>query len=123
MARYSTTPSVDMIAATPATIYNNGNLSTTAVQYPDASTPALVKMRKIWITNKHASNHVAAAWSATSTSPTFNVAAAGAVSTVEFLTVFPATRAEIILPSNLSLWVIASAGSTPVQVLAFDTVL
>lgn len=123
MARLSATASVDLITSTPATVYNNGNLSTTAVQYPDASSPAIIKMRKIWITNKHASNHVAAAWSLTSTSPTFNVGAAGAVSTVEFLTIFPASREEIILPSNLSLWVIASAGSTPVQVMAFDTVL
>jgi hypothetical protein len=123
MPRINQTVSVDLLAATPATIYNNGNLSTTAVQYPDASSTGFVKMRKIMITNKHAANHVAAAWSAITGSPTFNVAAAGAVSTVEFLTVFPASRAEIILPSNLSLWVIASAGSTPVQVMAFDTVL
>jgi hypothetical protein len=121
MPRAARSIALDLVSATPATIYNNGNLTTNAVKYPDSATPGIVKNRKFFITNKHASAGVAIAWSTVTTSPTFAAAANGSVATTEGLPVMPLSQLEINLPSTLSLWVVASAGSTPVSIMAIES--
>lgn len=118
MAKLSNLQSI--IHTSPATVYTNGNLSTTPVQYPDTLATLGFCVRKFYIANKHATNHVAIGLSATSASPTFTAGAPGSVGANEGITVFPATVRELDVASDMSLWVVASAGSTPVAIRAFD---
>jgi hypothetical protein len=121
MPRLASLIPLDIASGTAATVYTNGNLSTTPVQYPDAASSAFSQIRHVIVTNKHATNHVGIGLSLTTGSPTFGVGAAGAVNANEGITVFPQTSYELVIPAKLSLWLVASAGSTPVAVRAFDS--
>jgi hypothetical protein len=121
MPRRVTSYPLDLIPGTAATVYTNANLGTTPVQYPDAASSAFSQIRHFVITNKHATNPISIGLSLTTTSPTFGTGAAGTVNANEGITVFPAQTYEVVIPGNISLWIAASAGSTPVAVRAFDS--
>jgi hypothetical protein len=112
---------LDLVSVSPATIFNKPDLSTTPVQYPDCSSfSPQTGIRRFCITNKSQTAYVAVGICATTTSPTFAAGAAGTVAATEGFPVLPLSQLYINLKSDLSLWVVASAASTPVQVLAFD---
>lgn len=121
MARGSVNIALDILPGTAATVYTNGNLTATAVKYPDAASAAFTRLRRYIVTNKHGSNVVAVALSTTATSPTFAAGASGTVGAGEQFTVFPGGQLFLNVPSSLSVWLAASAGSTPIVCMAFDS--
>lgn len=122
MSRLANNLALDLVSTTAATIFNTGNLTTTPIQYPDTSTgsPGFA-VRKFIITNRHATNYITVGICATSTSPSFVASAAGIDAPTEGLAVLPLTQLVLNLKSSLSLWAAASAGSTPMQIIAYDT--
>lgn len=124
MSRLANNLALDLVSTTAATIFNTSNLTTTPVKYPDSSagSPGFA-VRKFIITNRHATQYVAIGLSTTATSPTFVASAVGLNAATEGIAVLPLTQLVLNLKSDLSLWVAASAVSTPMQVVAYDTVI
>lgn len=121
MSNVSANPLV--IPTSAATIYNSGALGTTPVKYPDAASSGFQMLRRVWVTNKHDTAVIAIGLSPTTTSPTFAAGALNAVAANEGIPVLPRTRVELPIPSSMSVWVVASAASTPVSIMAFDAAL
>lgn len=112
---------LDLLTATPATVYNNGNLTTTPVKFGAASSASPnVAVRLLQITNKHASAYVSFMPSVTTGSPVFVASAAGVIAATEGINVGPGSSYFLNLKGGVDLWLVASAGSTPVQVVAYD---
>ena len=120
--RSNNTPT-DLLSVTAATVFNTGNLTTTPTKYPDSSlgSPSFA-VRRVTISNLATAAYIAFALSLTTTSPTFVSPTAGTAPATAGIPVFPLTSKTVDVLSNLSLWVVASAGSTPCQVASFDTV-
>jgi hypothetical protein len=113
----------------PATIYNNGNLGTTPVRVPTPASAAFTGAiaRQCVISNRSASAAYVSFLITAAASPSFVASAAGTVAATDGTPVLPASQFFInykaaSTPSiGLHLWLVASAGSTPVQFQAFDT--
>lgn len=113
--------SLDLVPVSASTIYNNANLGTTPfVKFADVSTGSPnMGIRRVRIYNKHATAYVAFKLTSEA-SPSFSAAAAGTIATDEGVVVAPLSAYEIKFKRDLSLWLIASAASVPVQVVAYD---
>lgn len=111
---------LDLLTASPSTIYNNAGLGTTPFKFaaPTASSFALTRL--LQVTNKHATNYLAFYPSATTGSPTFVASATGVIAATEGINVGPGASYFLNLKGDVDLWLVASAVSTPIQVVAYD---
>lgn len=114
---------LDLLDATPATIFNTGSLGTTMMLFGAASGASPnMQIRRIEITNKSAAAYVTFL-PTTVASPAFVASAANIVAATEGVPVFPGTTKTIHLSASIPLWLVASAASTPVQIVSFDKTL
>lgn len=112
---------LDLIAASPATIYNNPGLGTTLVKFGDASSASPgVAVRLLQLTNKSTSQYVAFMPSSAASPTAFVASAGGIIAATEGINVGPGSSYFLNLKSSVSLWIVASAASTAVQIVAYD---
>lgn len=127
MARIRDQMSMDFVSVTTATIFNQPNLGTTIQFMPSAATTAIVTHgvgvnRRVQISNRSASAYVAFKLT-TEASPAFTASAAGVINTDSGVNIAPATDVYLSYAGTLGLWLVASAASTPVQVVFYDSVM
>lgn len=120
MPRISNAASLDLVSVSASTIFNTGNLTTSPVKFPDASSfsPG-VGIRRVQMTNRHATAYAAFVLT-TLASPAFVATAGNAIGATEGINVGPGATYFVNYKSDLSLWFVASGGSTPFQALAYD---
>jgi hypothetical protein len=120
---------LDLVTASAATVYNNANLGTTPVRVPTPASTGFTGSiaRQCVVTNRSASSAYVAYLLTSAASPSFTASAAGAIAATDGTPVFPLSQSFVNFkaastPSvGLHLWLVASAGSTPVQLTAYDT--
>lgn len=129
MARAANQFSLDLISlagATTNTTTVHFALGTTPFKIADFTTasngqgsqPAGV--RRIVITNKHATNYMALGFSSNATSPTFVASGSGTTATTEGMPILPGSQLFLNVKNDVSVWVVANGISTPFQLTAFD---
>jgi hypothetical protein len=114
---------LDLVTGSSATQYINSNLSTTPLKVlaGTVASSAFTTARRWVITNCSTGNFVAFKLSSTTTSPALVCSGRNAVAAGEGTRVFPETQFFINVHSGQDLWICASAGSTPVHVVPYDT--
>lgn len=113
---------LDLVTGSAATVYNNGNLTTTPVKVlAGTASSAYAKARRWIITNASTAAFVAFRLCPTATSPVFVASGAGVIAATEGVKIWPGQQFFINVHSSQDLWLAASAGSTPVQAAPFDT--
>ncbi len=118
---------LDLVTATPATIYNTGNLSTTLFRFAGISASSLSSanntgIRLLQLTNKHASGYVAFL-PTTADSPSFVASGAAVIAATEGINIGPGASYFLNLKADVHLWLVANVASVPFQVVAYDKVL
>lgn len=122
MAKIRNQISLDLVTATPATIYNTANLGTVMFKLPNASSfsPMSVGVRVVQFSNRHATNYVSFL-PTSAASPTAFVATSGnTISDAEGINIPPGGSYFWNGTTDLNLWVVASAISTPFQAVLYE---
>jgi hypothetical protein len=114
-------PDLNLISASAATVYNI-NLSTLPLKVPSPASNEFKQVCRYEITNGHSASYVAFALS-TAASPAFVSSVAGIIAPTEGHRVFPLSAKSFVTFSDLPLWIVASAASTPVQVIQYNTAI
>lgn len=122
MPRLNHDASLDFVTTSAATLFNKGDLGTTAIVFGSPASPAYNKIRRCCITNKSAAAYVSFILADASTvSPTLTASASGSIGANEGNPIGPGAQYFINFSGKLNLWLVASAASTPVQVAVYDT--
>lgn len=129
MARAANQFSLDLISlagATTNTTTVHFNLGTVPFKIADF-TPATngqgtipAGVRRICLTNKHATNYMALGFSGNTTSPVFVASGSGTTATTEGMPVLPGSQLFLNVKNDVSVWVVANGISTPFQLTSFD---
>lgn len=120
MARLRDQLSLDLVSATASTIFNSGALGTSPILAPTAASSGFAVVRRAQITNKSSAAYVSFVLTSEA-SPSFVASAAGVVAATEGINVPPASSYFLNYLHSMPLWLVASAASTPVQVVFYDS--
>ncbi len=122
MPRLDNSASLDLVSLSASTIYNQPNVGTTPLvlaAVPSAFSPYGLGIRRIQMTNRHASGYVAFLLT-TAVSPTISCSSFGGIGATEGIHVGPGASYFVNCKADLSLWFVANIASVPFQVVAYD---
>lgn len=127
MSRLNYMASLDLLTVSPTTIFNTGALGTSAIRLdppPPATASSPGFIRRVQITNKSSSavlgfTLIDASTASPTNAPT--ASAAGAIAATDGVCILPSTPYLLNYTGRQALWLAASAASTPIQVVFFDT--